>query len=102
MFEAEGPSTDIKDGMSYRTDLVCNTNTDYVYLIMCRLLVSVAACRQAIMDYAGISDTNGNTSNPYWRVILLDGGRSAQFVGPTLTTGAPLARKVVQIVGIPK
>lgn len=102
LFEAENPSTDITGTPSFRTGMVCNTSTNAIYLVMCRIQVSVKDFRQAIMDKCGINDGNGNPNNPYWRAIMLDGGRSAQIYTPNFAYASPLVRDVAQIVGIAK
>lgn len=72
---------DFSADTSPRSVLLANTNTQDVYLIAANGVYSVEGVRHAIMEYIGITDTNGGTSNPYWRAILLDGGASCQIRG---------------------
>ena len=89
-------STDSKP----RSVLLANTNTQDIYLIAANGMYSVEGVRHAIMEYIGIADTNGGTSNPYWRAILLDGGASCQIRGDGVNVHSMNYTAVPQIVAL--
>jgi hypothetical protein len=94
--EASAASYPINESAA-RTGILINTSTKEVHLFACRLVATVAELREAMMEYAGLTE-GGSAGN--WAAIMTDGGRSAQLYSGEGSVSAALVRKVPQIIAL--
>ena len=95
----EHSDPDLLNGISARTGILINTNSNEVYLFMTPAITqTVANYRDAIKKYI---DYFENSSGTQWQAILTDGGASAQMVCADVDVRVLLkSRPVPQIIAL--
>lgn len=83
---------------AYRTGILINTGTKYVYLFECPTsTTTVNDLRHGMMAYAGISDSGLNNT---WKGLMTDGGMSTQLYCKEVNSAPWGFRAVAQIIAL--